>query len=773
MTMKRTSLLSILFCLLTPIVTAQTMLWDGESYAIGSQGGCWNDGSPTVVANPETSGINTSAKCLKFTMSNGNKTVKIPFRDWIAPSMNGSKRISLMIRKNVNENVKIEISDPTNGSSGYWHKAASWYGGNGSWQRVVFDFSAHDDFDYPGIIGITAQTSNINGNQDVYIDNVKIEGVPSVNGTPLASCPYGSLQGAITITGSWDAGSCNKLITDENWQQVSYNDFDKLAARMSARVTSVDMRSATTSGAYNAFASVNPNILIYANEQFAHNVLNDGIFTTNYVETPEYNGMPTYFTPPSGFVGDPMPYYDTRNNEFMIAYLQDYRPNPETFHPIHMLTSGNLTDFTYHGCAIPCGEVNSQEQSLGTGCIFYDETKGQYYAFYTGHQGNFSSLPGIERQEELYKATSTDGRNWVKQGYVLKAPNGYDWNQFRDPHIFKDGNTYHMILTAMRTINGINYPAIAHFTATDIDAVNTSDDVNAAYGGWVLRDPLYIDMSRGNVYQLYECPDMFHIGDRYYMVYSDQRDNRVHYMYRRYLENTEGDPWVYGGIIDGNGFSFYAGKTASDGNDRYIFGWCTTTEGTGGKDWAGSLVVHKLYRAEDGSLALTVPHTFDNKFNTNISTAPLSQSQGISMSGNKYTLTQGSKLEYGRLKRADKIFLKFKAESNSNEVFGFSLRDNSNNDIRFSFRMNLADQKLYLNKDNKNGNVEEISQVSLPRSADGVYNLRIYHEQSIIVVYVNDKIAFTNRIYNISRNPWSVFCENGSVKVDKPSTYSY
>ena len=46
---------TILGCLMATAMTAQnsTMLWDGENYAIDSQGGCWNDGSPKVVANPD------------------------------------------------------------------------------------------------------------------------------------------------------------------------------------------------------------------------------------------------------------------------------------------------------------------------------------------------------------------------------------------------------------------------------------------------------------------------------------------------------------------------------------------------------------------------------------------------------------------------------------------------------------------------------------------------------------------------------------------------
>ena len=101
---------------------AQTTLWDGEDTNITSKehAGFWADANPELVGNPEKDGINTSVHCLKFVISKDNKVVKLPFREWMQPSMNGSKRVSLMIKKDAAENVKVELSDPTDGSAGYW-----------------------------------------------------------------------------------------------------------------------------------------------------------------------------------------------------------------------------------------------------------------------------------------------------------------------------------------------------------------------------------------------------------------------------------------------------------------------------------------------------------------------------------------------------------------------------------------------------------------------------------------------------------------------------
>ena len=203
-----------------------------------------------------------------------------------------------MIRKAVDENVMIELSDPTTGgASGYWHRAATWYSGNGQWQKVVFDFSTHDYFNDPGVVAITAQTADVSGSQDVYIDNVMVEDLPYANGMKLSEVPFGSLSGAITLTGLWMHGKCSKVV-DNTWTEFTYDDFELLASKLTPGVTSVDMRGADVRGAYNVFAGINPNMLIYANAWLDNTIpVADAFNTTRFVETKEYSSMPTYFTP--------------------------------------------------------------------------------------------------------------------------------------------------------------------------------------------------------------------------------------------------------------------------------------------------------------------------------------------------------------------------------------------------------------------------------------------------------------------------------------------
>ena len=268
-------LLTLVTLVTATAASAQIVLWDGEDATITSKNnaGWWDRGNPTLVDNPEKDGINTSKKCLKFTMTgDGNKQVALPFRDWITPDLKGNRRLSFMIKKVENDNVLVELSDPTNGAANYWQKVAAWYGGDGKWQKVVLDFSKNDGLnDFPGVFAITAQTGSVKSNQDVYIDNIVIEPVPMVGEKALKDITDGSLKGNITLSGSYMKGDCQNANGDP-WVKVEYNDFATLEAKLGDNaVTSVDMRGTILKDAYNSTRGKNPNCIVYADAFFDKN----------------------------------------------------------------------------------------------------------------------------------------------------------------------------------------------------------------------------------------------------------------------------------------------------------------------------------------------------------------------------------------------------------------------------------------------------------------------------------------------------------------------
>ncbi len=297
--MKKIFLLALSFFAYTGF--AQTVLWDGET----ATNGVWADGAPSVVDNPEKDGVNTSDKCIRFTMTNDSKIIKIKFADNVQTKLNGSTRVSLMIKKPVAENVQIELSDPWDGSTGYWEKVAAYYNGSGKWQKVVFDFASNPAFDCPGLISITAQTADVTEAQDVYIDNIVLEPATTVNGKLLSDVEDGSLTGNVKLTGAWMKGDCSN---PDDWERYDYDDFAALKTKLSPSVTSIDMtEDVVLKDAYNAFLDVNPNIIVYADEAVnGDNVVINSVANNVVIKQDGAFSIPTGFTAKSVTVEKPL-----------------------------------------------------------------------------------------------------------------------------------------------------------------------------------------------------------------------------------------------------------------------------------------------------------------------------------------------------------------------------------------------------------------------------------------------------------------------------------
>lgn len=242
----------------------QTVLWDGED---NSKGDFWDRCNQEVVENPSKDGINTSDKCLKFTIT-GNEWNNGSAAKGLTCDAFDSKRLSLMIKKDVNSNVRVEIK-----CNDVFKKVVAWYDGAGEWRKLYFDFSTNVAEGTPTEITIYPTTDNVDGEQVVYIDNIQIENAPKVGDDLLGSISDGSLDGNIKLTGAWLKGEC--MNADGDWQKVEYNDFATLAAKLKDGITSIDMRGTTTKNVdVNAMRGDHSNVLVFADEAYdANNIV--------------------------------------------------------------------------------------------------------------------------------------------------------------------------------------------------------------------------------------------------------------------------------------------------------------------------------------------------------------------------------------------------------------------------------------------------------------------------------------------------------------------
>lgn len=273
---------------------AQTNLWNGEDKELGTAGGFWDRCKPEVVENPTKDAVNSSDKCLKFTITG---------TDWehgdVATGIAGnhpfaSKRLSLKIKKDDNTNVRVELTYK-NGADNAVKKVAAWYDGAGEWRKLYFDFSTNGEFSNPTEIAIYPTTDNVEGEKVVYIDDVQIEDLPTVGGVTLDNVADGSLNGNIKLAGSWLKGECQNV--DGDWKTVVYNDFEKVNAKLSDEVTSVDMRGTVTKNVdVNQFFK-NPNTIVYADVAYNHaNVVVDGNATNVVLTDANAFAIPENFT---------------------------------------------------------------------------------------------------------------------------------------------------------------------------------------------------------------------------------------------------------------------------------------------------------------------------------------------------------------------------------------------------------------------------------------------------------------------------------------------
>lgn len=262
---------------------AQTTLWNGEDKELGTTGtGFWDRCTPEVVENPTKDAVNSSDKCLKFTITG---------TDWehgdVATGIAGdhpfaSKRLSLKIKKDDRSNVRVELTYK-NGDANAYKKVAAWYDGDGEWRTLYFDFSTNGEFSNPTEIAIYPTTDNVEGEKVVYIDDVQIEDLPTVGGVTLDDVADGSLNGNIKLAGTWLKGECQNV--DGDWQKVEYNDFGKVNAKLSDAVTSVDMRGTVTKDVdVNQFFKT-PNTIVYADKAYDHANVVVGGNATNVVLT--------------------------------------------------------------------------------------------------------------------------------------------------------------------------------------------------------------------------------------------------------------------------------------------------------------------------------------------------------------------------------------------------------------------------------------------------------------------------------------------------------
>lgn len=450
-----------------------------------------------------------------------------------------------------------------------------------------------------------------------------------------------------------------------------------------------------------------------------------------------------YYKPAVGYVGDPMPFYDPVAGDFKVLYLQDYRPNQAvTYHPIWGVSTKDAAGYTSLGELIPCGTASELDAALGTGSVIYNE--GVYYTFYTAHSPNPAVTGGVT--EAVMMATSTDFVNWTKnRDLLITGEDRYSHVDFRDPFVFKgDDGVFHMLVSTRENGKGV----IAEYVSA-----NLLQWTSAGVFMYMMWD------------RFYECPDLFKMGEWWYLVYSEQHDavRRVQYFKGRTWDelkaSTANDagiwPDSHEGFLDSRGF--YAGKTASNGVDRYIWGWCATRAGSsnlGANDWGGNLVAHKLIQHADGTLTLGEVPAIASLFGNE-------QYEG------DFSLSGMESRTLSRLGTENRISFTV-TTTNAWDKFGISFGRASDVSKFYTLVVNPESEilrKINFEEEGGDGFIGGTDSYVFATPADGVYHVTVVTDNSVVTVYINDNVAYTNRVYGAAKNCWSINSYGGNISV--------
>ena len=510
-----------------------------------------------------------------------------------------------------------------------------------------------------------------------------------------------------------------------------------------------------------------------SDDDFGSDAPKDWAGTSTFFTPTDEDGFQTYYNPAIGRCGDPMPFFDQKSGDFKVLYLQEYENNATyNFHPIWGVSTKDGATYESLGEVLPTGKSSlEQDAALGTGCCYYNEKDNLYYIYYTGHNVNCTNV------EAVMRATSHDFKTWTKDNtWMLKGDDyGYSSVDFRDPQIFvaEDG-LYHMVISSNLKF--------AEFKSSDMK-------------NWEHVGPFNMIWDR-----MLECPDIFKMGDYWYLIYSESFkaswSRKVKYMMATSWEglkacfNDPGANWPkdgHEGVLDSR--AFYAGKTASNGTDRYIWGWCpfrtgatihdkNVNVGAGGEpNWSGALVCHKIIQHNDGTLTLGEVPAMASKYNQaqNINVV---SSNGATISGTGGTLSgNDAYILYNRLGAHNHISLTVKT-SNNWDKFGISLVRGIDSEKYYTMVVNPEwedGRKVNFEQEGSAGKgfVEGIDGYNFQRPADNVYHIDIYTDNSVMVMYINDVCAYTNRIYGIQKNCWSINNYGGSITFSDVKVQQY
>lgn len=436
---------------------------------------------------------------------------------------------------------------------------------------------------------------------------------------------------------------------------------------------------------------------------------------------------------------DVIPYY--KDGEFYFFYLKDFRDMETEGEgvPWYLIKTKDFVNFTDCGEVLQRGDKNDQDLFVFTGSVI--ENNGKYYLFYTGHNPHKREQNSPEQCVML--ATSDDCVHFVKTDFMYFAPDGYEMHDWRDPFVYKDGNKFKMLLAARKKEGP--------FLKRGLTIQCESDDLLH----WTVERDFYAP----NNYYTHECPDLFKMGDWWYLVFSEFSD-RTATKYR--MAKSLDSEWITPPIDTFDARSFYAAKTVSDGNKRYVIGWNPTRENDEDYkpwQWGGTIVAHEIIQNEDGTLCVRCPKAVEAEYSKEIKVEPSAVVGNVLTENGVYTLKKGgySYVLFNELPENCKIHCDIRLNEKGKD-FGLSLRMDSEYNLGYYVKLDPVFNRMCFDRNFREGDNYYMvdSERYLPLDDGQWHCMDIYIQGTVAEVYI-DGVAMSVRMYDYTTGRFGVY----------------
>jgi len=438
---------------------------------------------------------------------------------------------------------------------------------------------------------------------------------------------------------------------------------------------------------------------------------------------------------PEGFsIGDAMPFYE--NGCF---YFYHYKHKTGTQGPQNwtLTTTPDFIHFTDHGELFKHGKEDEQDYIFRSGTLL--KIDDVYHFFYGGDN----------IVECLLHAYGTDIKNLHKDKFRLPIEPGYGPTEWRDPYVsWCDEINAYILILGTRKIQGEKFHNGCTVWFTSIDLVN-----------WIFKG----DFWAPDQYTTHEMPDLFKIGDWWYLLISEYSDN-TQVIYRR--SKSISGPWELASSDALDGCSYFAGRTvADDKGRRFLCGWICGKFDRNDRAQMGldnGMWHHQVYQENDGSLGVKIPEPIYQAFNERRSLISHEEVL-VSPFGRKEDML-------GNISGSH-FMVEAIIEAGDANAFSINLLENKETGEAYEYKFFIPENRFMMSRTPNHGIVPPDHFRGMEKlyrncqfTGKKEIHIQIIYDDTFVIAYINGT-ALSGRFYSQLGESVSVAVFNGQVKI--------